>query len=434
MLAMILYVVAATATVPEGGAGYTVTTRSIQSSGQARSYVLAAPTSGTAGKPLVFSLHGDGGNGAGMRAALPLEAQAAGAAVFVYPNAAAGNTFEYFSAAGRTREVQFVRDVVNQLDAELGIDRSRVFLAGFSGGGTMANVLACRMAFPEIRGVAVNAGSLYPIDGDFTYTGNGGVSCALPPTMLLWGESDNTAGVSYVTGLSIRDNVRATLGCQTGSTAFAPSPCVLYDGCQRDAAWCSIPAMGHTIWAQAAQASWAFFARQTAAPASSQDIYVDALANGWENYSWGTVDFANTAAPFAGPRAIRFDAHSFQGLSFARPGAAITAAQFPEIRFQIRGTAGGENFNVSLQTGATLHVNVPLAQYVAGGAIAAGSYREVRIRPAQPPMSYTGSYERINIQDNTGNAPSSPQVVYVDSMSLLAAAAITDALFRDGFE
>jgi polyhydroxybutyrate depolymerase len=416
------------------GGNYQATTRNIQSSGQPRSFVLATPASGAAGKPLVFSLHGDGGNGTGMRAALPLETAAAGNAVFVYPNAASSNTFEYFTSAGRAREVQFVRDVVNLLQAELNIDRNRVFLAGFSGGGTMANVLACRMGFPEIRGVAVNAGSLYPIDGDFTYTGNGGVSCALPATMLLWGEADNTPGVSYATGIGIRNNVTATHACQASSSAFAPSPCVLYNGCQRDVAWCSIPGMGHSIWAQAATASWAFFDRQGGAAPQSQDIYADALANGWENYSWGVVDFANTTAPHNGTQAIRFSAHSFEGLSFAKPGAAITAAQFPEIRFFIRGTTGGENFNVSLQTGSTLHTNVPLAGFVTGGAIVAGSYREVRIRPADPPMNYTGSYERINIQDSSGAPAGAPQIVFVDSVSLLASPSAANELFANGFE
>ncbi len=417
------------------GGDYQVTTRNIQSSGQARSFVLATPTSGATGKPLVFALHGDNGTGAGMRASLPLEAAAAGAAVFVYPNAASNNTFEYFSAIGRSREVQFVRDVVNLLQAEINIDRNRVFLSGFSGGGTMANILGCRMGFPEIRGLAVNAGSLYPIDGDFTYTGNGGVSCAMPATMLLWGESDNTPNVSYATGVSIRNNLTATHTCSAATAAFSPTPCVTYNGCQRDVGWCSVPGLGHSIWNQAASASWAFFNRQSGGLAPvNQEIYVDSLTNGWENFSWGVVDFANTSAPHAGNTAIRFSAHSFQGLSFAKPGAAISAAQFPEIRFYIRGSAGGENFNVSLQTGSTLHTNVPLAQFVAGGSVAAGSYREVRIRIAQAPMNYTGSFERINIQDATGASAGAPQVVFVDTVALIAAADLPDALFASGFE
>lgn len=412
---------------------YTTQNRSIVSSGINRPFLQATPTSGSVGKPLVLVLHGDGGNGAGIRAALPIETAAAGGAVFVYPDAP-GGTFEYFTGIGRSREVQFVRDLINLLEGEAGIDRGRVFLAGFSGGGTMANALACRMEADEIRGNAVNAGSLYIVDGDFSYTANGGVSCDLPATMLLWGEADNTPGVSYATGIGIRNNVTATHLCQASSSAFAPAPCVLYDGCQRDVAWCSIPAMGHSVWNQAAQASWAFFQRQGSAPAPvGQTVYDDSLQNGWQNFSWGTVNFANTQFPQAGNQAIRFDAHSFQGLSFAKPGAAISAAQFPELRFWIRGSNGNEQFTVSLQTAGTLHVNLPLAQFVSGGAIAAGSYREVRLRFADPPISYTGSFERINVQDASGNAAGNPQTVWVDSVDLLAPTSST-SLFANGFE
>lgn len=413
---------------------YTTQARSILSSGITRPFLQATPTSGAAGKPLILVLHGDGGNGAGIRAALPIDTVAAGAAVFVYPDAP-GGTFEYFTAIGRTREVQFVRDLINLLFAELAIDRDRVFLAGFSGGGTMANALACRMENDEIRGSAINAGSLYPIDDDFTYTGNGGVSCALPATLLLWGEADNTPGVSFAIGQGIRDNVTATFNCAAGTTTFAPAPCVLYDGCQRDAGWCAIPAMGHSIWNQAATASWNFFQRQGGGvPPAEQLIYSDALQNGWQDFSWGTVNFASTQFPHQGALSIRFDADSFEGLSFAKPGAAITAAQFPELRFWIRGTAGNEQLQISLQTGGTLHRDLPLAGFINGGAIAAGGYREVRVRFADPPMSYNGPFERINLQDASGVPPGAPQVVHVDTVSLLAAGGGGEELFANGFE
>ncbi len=412
---------------------YTTQNRSIVSSGVNRPFLQATPVSGAAGKPLVVVLHGDGGSGAGIRAALPIDAVAAGGATFIYPDAP-GGTFEYFTAAGRSSEVRFIRDLIDLLFAESAIDRDRVFLAGFSGGGTMANVLACRMENDEIRATAINAGSLYPIDDDFTYTGNGGVSCALPATMLLWGESDSTPGVSYTIGLGIRDNVTATLNCGTGTAPFSPAPCVLYQGCQRDAGWCSIAGLGHSIWNQSATASWNFFQRQGGGlPPAEQIIYADGLQNGWQDFSWGTVDFANTQFPHQGAMAIRFDADSFEGLALAKPGAAISAAQFPELRFWIRGTAGGEQLQISLQTGATLHRDLPLAGFVNGGAIVAGSYREVVVRLADPPMSYSGPFERINIQDATGTPPVNPQVVYVDSIRLLGAAA-GGHLFANGFE
>ena len=91
-------------------AQYVTTNRTLQVGPTTRSYLLATPVSGSAGKPLVLSLHGDGGTGAAMRAALPLETAAAGAAVFVYPNASntpgVGGTFTYFTSAGRTAAIR----------------------------------------------------------------------------------------------------------------------------------------------------------------------------------------------------------------------------------------------------------------------------------------------------------------------------------------
>ncbi|AVP98679.1 hypothetical protein C7S18_16445 [Ahniella affigens] len=425
------FVLAAASAV--AAAQYTTSNRTLQVGPIQRSYLLATPNSGSAGKPLVLSFHGDGGTGAGMRSSLPMETAAGGGAVFVYPNAsnapAVGGTFEYFSDSGRSAGVDFVRAVIDALETELQIDRSRVFLAGFSGGATMINALGCRMEADEIRGLGIHSGSLYPIN-DFTYTGNGGVSCALPASMLIWGEADNTSGVTFAIGQGVRDNHRFTQTCASTNTPFAPSPCIQYESCQRDVAWCQIPAMGHSIWAQAATAFWNFFSAQSPAPPpTSVSIYADSLQNNWEDYSWGTVNFSATPA-HAGTLAIRFDAHSFQGLSFARPSMPVQQSMFPEIRFYVRGNAGNENLNVSLQSGNTLHANVALNQLLPGGV--STSWREVRFRPADPPMSYAGDFERINLQDNTGNAAGNPQVVFVDTVDLLAPS--TASVFGDGFE
>jgi polyhydroxybutyrate depolymerase len=415
---------------------FTTQNRSLVSSAITRNYLLAIPGVATAGLPLVISMHGDGGNGAGARATFALEAASADGAVFVYPDAP-GGTFEYFSDLGRAREVQFVRDLVNALEAELGIDRTRVFLVGFSGGATMANALGCRMEADEIRGLGIHSGSLYPVGNDFTYTGNGGVSCALPAAMLIWGMNDATPGVDYATGQAVRNNHVTTQTCAATTTPRAPSPCVDYDGCGRDVAWCAIAGLGHSPWGSAGAAFWQFFADQLppTPPAGTLTIYDDALRNSFEDYSWGEANFASVAAPRSGTNAIRFTAYDFEGLSFARPATPVSTAAYPELHFWIRGTAGGENLSISLQSGMTLHADQPLAGFIDGGAVVAGQYREVRVVFAQPPISYNGTFERINLQDQSGNAVGMAQMVDVDDVVLVPAGApVGDDVFGDGFE
>lgn len=243
---------------------YVATTRTITSSGGSRTFVLARPTPMPPGAlSLVFSLHGDGGNGTSMRTALPLEARAMGAAVFVYPNAP-GGSFEYWTYDGRTREAQFVRDVIELLVTEIGIDRGRVFLTGFSGGATMSNALSCRLGPSVIHGSGIHSGTLYPTNDamgapDFMYTGSGGVSCSLPPTLFVWGQNDTTSGVSFTQGQGVRENYRATQSCASTSTAWTTAPCISYDACSSAVIWCPIPGMAHSIWSGAAGAMWSFF-------------------------------------------------------------------------------------------------------------------------------------------------------------------------------
>jgi endoglucanase len=214
--------------------------------------------------------------------------------VFVYPNAP-GGTFEYYTYDGRSREAVFVTDVIAAMQTEFGIDTTRVFVVGFSGGATMTNALGCRLGPGVIRGLGIHSGTLYPVnDGggnpDFTYTGNGGVSCPLPAAAFIWGESDTTSGVSFAEGVNVRNNYAATQSCAATTAATLVSPCVAYDGCTRTLDWCAIPGMGHSIWSQAAPALWQFI--DASAPSGPPDPI---FANGFDPAANPSIRGTNVA-------------------------------------------------------------------------------------------------------------------------------------------
>ena len=120
---------------------------------------------------------------------------------------------------------------------------------------------------------------LYPVDNDFTYTGNGGVSCNLPGTMLIWGKLDQTNGVDYATGQAIRNNHLATQNCAATTSNTTPAPCVAYDQCTRPVEWCAIDGLAHALWPQAASAFWRYFAEDGVATPETP-LFVDGFESG----------------------------------------------------------------------------------------------------------------------------------------------------------
>jgi predicted esterase len=265
-----------TGTVSDGGAAedagadaastvvgpYVSETRMLDVGGETRTVLVAYPDPAPAGLPLVFSFHGDGGSAAGMRAALALEAEATSGAVFVYPSSV-GDAFEYWTYDGHTREADLVTTMIASLSAELGIDTTRVFVTGFSGGAVMANAVACRLERDVIRGIGVSSGSLYSTDGpggpEFTVS-SGAASCALPPAILVWGTADAGEGTVFAdSAIPTRDLYVATATCGDTTTAWTDAPCLAYDGCARPVVWCPIEGMMHAVWPGAAHAIWQFF-------------------------------------------------------------------------------------------------------------------------------------------------------------------------------
>src|SRR5690606_3753524 len=116
--------------------------------------------------PLVFSFHGSGG--------LPqsqvdtsrfdaLAAQHGFIAVFpagAFTNSVTAGSWNANLEAG-VDDVQFVRDMIEEVAGITAVDRSRIYVSGFSGGGRISSRLACELS-DVLAAAAPVAGLQYP--------------------------------------------------------------------------------------------------------------------------------------------------------------------------------------------------------------------------------------------------------------------------------
>ena len=131
--------------------------------GVTRHYLFHTPPDLPANAPLVFFLHGHGGNAGETRAWVGLDrvADANGFAV-VYPQGSGDYSgTPYWNAhtfPGVTDDIGFLSALARSLQSEHGLDPERTFAAGFSNGGMMSYLLA--MEAPGVfRGAASVVGA-----------------------------------------------------------------------------------------------------------------------------------------------------------------------------------------------------------------------------------------------------------------------------------
>jgi polyhydroxybutyrate depolymerase len=138
--------------------------------GATRTYLLHAGGDARRGRPLVLVLHGLGGQAAALerrtRGTFDKLADRFGA-VIVYPQASGDRPhWGTWRVAGAgvpppPDDLGFLSALVDALDAELGIDRKRVFAAGFSNGASMVYHLACARS-DLVAAVAPVSGAMSP--------------------------------------------------------------------------------------------------------------------------------------------------------------------------------------------------------------------------------------------------------------------------------
>jgi polyhydroxybutyrate depolymerase len=175
--------------------------RTLNAGNSQRSYYIHAPTGLPRNAPLVFMLHGAGGNGKHAAETYGWTRKADEARfLLVAPDAAAvfadreasflRNPRVWNDGSGRagpnvtaSDDIGFLRAVIEQASREHGIDRKRIYVSGFSSGSSMTQRVGLEMA-REIAAIAPAAGDLF------------GKSAMLPrglPVLMLVGDADSLA-------------------------------------------------------------------------------------------------------------------------------------------------------------------------------------------------------------------------------------------------
>ncbi|MEV7971416.1 hypothetical protein AB0O34_36295, partial [Sphaerisporangium sp. NPDC088356] len=182
-------------------------TRSIQSSGKSRSFILRIPDNYNNNTPyrLIFGFHWNGGTAndvdSGGTSGYPwsfygLRQLSNNGAIFVAPQ---GFNNGWANSGGE--DVTFVDDMIRLIEADLCVDTSQLFATGFSYGGGMSYSLACSRA-TVFRAVAVFSGAQLS-----------GCSGGTQPIayMGLHGIGDTVLNISQ--GRSLRDRFVQNNGC-----------------------------------------------------------------------------------------------------------------------------------------------------------------------------------------------------------------------------
>jgi polyhydroxybutyrate depolymerase len=244
-----------------------VTNETVQTFNESRTFVLATPGTYDPTKtyPLVLVLHGDGGDGPSMRAAVPFDDVAGDEAFVAYPSGRQGG-WNLYDPVETNADDAFLLAIVDTVRARANIDPRRVFGIGFSSGAFMVSQVACRKP-GFFRGIVPHSGGApsEPRDSLASHWPNSYTRCrdqtlgSGPATLVIHGTADGT--VTFDSGDFTATYWAYVNGCETARSASNPSPCLTHEGCPTDqpVRLCPIPSLGHAIWANTGQTAWGFF-------------------------------------------------------------------------------------------------------------------------------------------------------------------------------
>ena len=212
------------------------TTCSLNVDGTDRTFYVQLPDNYDPSTPyrVIFQFHPMGGSAEGSLTMYNLRSRIPDA-IYVSPQGlASSGTTGWPNTNGQ--DVNFTKAMLDYLETNFCVDRSRIFSTGFSYGGIMSLTLGCQMS-DVFRAIAPESGMLI------------GGSCNPTHPVAVWqsnGDSDET--VTPESAASARDNFVQANGCSSTTHAVDPSPCVAYDGCADGypVTWCLFSG-GHAL-------------------------------------------------------------------------------------------------------------------------------------------------------------------------------------------
>ena len=141
---------------------------------------------------------------------------------------------------------------------------------------------------------------------------------------------------------------------------------------------------------------------------ADQVIYDDALQNGWQNYGWATLNYANTSPVHGGADSISVSSTNYQALYLHH--TAMSGTLFTNLTFWINGGSGDGQV---VQVQATIN-GAPQAA-VALAVLPVNSWRQQTISLTALGVAASPNFDGFWIQvQNSGLAPT----FYVDDISL----------------
>jgi len=143
---------------------------------------------------------------------------------------------------------------------------------------------------------------------------------------------------------------------------------------------------------------------------TDQSVYTDALINGWQNWSWATVNLGNTTPLQSGTDSISVSAGPYQALYLHQ--TAFDSTPYTALVFWINGGATGGQL---LQVQATL--NGAAQTVVTLPALAANTWQQVSIPLSSLGVQNQPDLDGFWIQDRSGTTQ---PTFFVDTISIKA--------------